>query len=377
MSEIEQFSRMRAIDANLNRCAEGLRVVEDVFRFAVEDAFLAKELKGIRHELADLSQVFGSRRRIESRDSQNDVGRESKNDAEYVRESVGSIATANFKRIVQSLRSLEEFSKGIDTDRNSCVTKDEKSTTVAQSSREVSSGFERIRYRIYGIEKAASGCLFECALSNECRLCVMVDARESEHQFCALINDILKCGRVMIQFRDKDADDRRLVSRGKLLEQLVRTANLNDDKNAIWIFNDRPDLSLVCRADGVHLGQDDLSVADARSIVGPDKIVGVSTHDIGQVERAVLDGANYIGVGPMFRSSTKHIEKLAGLEFAAEVAEFTTLPAFAIGGINIDNIDRVLGTGISRVAVAAAICESDSPGQAAEHFSRRLHALSG
>jgi len=377
MSEIEQFSRMRANEANLNRCSERRREVEDVFRLVIEDAFLAKEIKGIRHELAELSQVFGSRRRIESRDSQNDVGRETKNDAEYVRENVGSIASANFQRIVQSLRSLEEFSKGIDPFSNSRITANENSTTGLHSSCEISCGFERIRYQVYDIEKAAFGCLFGRDSLSEVGLCVMIDTRKTEQQFCTLVTDILKCGRVMIQLRDKQADDRRLVSRGKLLEHLVRGANLKSGENAIWVFNDRPDLSLVCRADGVHLGQDDLSVADARSIIGPDKMVGVSTHDIGQVKSAVSDGANYIGVGPMFRSSTKHIEKLAGLRFAAEVAKFTALPAFAIGGIDVDNIDRVLGTGISRVAVAAAICAAEFPGQAAEQFNRRLQSFSG
>ena len=85
--------------------------------------------------------------------------------------------------------------------------------------------------------------------------------------------------------------------------------------DTLFIMNDRPDLAALCHADGVHLGQEDLSVKDARAIVGPDALIGVSTHTIEQARQAVLDGANYIGVGPTFPSGTKQFEKFPGLDF--------------------------------------------------------------
>jgi thiamine-phosphate pyrophosphorylase len=126
-------------------------------------------------------------------------------------------------------------------------------------------------------------------------------------------------------------------------------------------MNDRPDLAAVCHADGVHLGQEDLSVKDARTIVGADALIGVSTHTIEQARQAVLDGANYIGVGPTFPSGTKHFENFPGLEFLRAVAAEIRLPAFAIGGITPANLPQVLSTGITRIAVSGTIISAPDP----------------
>ena len=104
-------------------------------------------------------------------------------------------------------------------------------------------------------------------------------------------------------------------------------------RKTLFIINDRPDLAALARADGVHVGQEELSVKDARSIVGPETLVGVSTHSIEQARQAVLDGANYIGVGPTFPSGTKQFEQFPGVELLRAVAAEIRLPAFAIGGI--------------------------------------------
>ena len=119
------------------------------------------------------------------------------------------------------------------------------------------------------------------------------------------------------------------------------------------IVNDRPDLARLGRADGVHLGQEDLSVKDARAIVGPEALIGVSTHRIEQARQAVLDGANYIGVGPTFPSGTKQFESSPALDFLRAVAAEIRLPAFAIGGITPGNLAEVLAAGIGRVPSAA------------------------
>ena len=117
----------------------------------------------------------------------------------------------------------------------------------------------------------------------------------------------------------------------------------------------------VAEADGVHLGQDDLPVREARRILGPDALIGVSTHTIEQVRRAVLDGASYLGVGPTFPSRTKDFSAFAGLDFVRQVCAETTLPAFAIGGIDAGNIGRVLAAGAQRVAVSHAVAQAEDP----------------
>ncbi len=118
--------------------------------------------------------------------------------------------------------------------------------------------------------------------------------------------------------------------------------------------------------DGVHLGQDDLSVKDARRIVGPEALIGVSTHTIEQARQAVLDGADYLGVGPVFPSRTKAFDHFPGLEFVRAVVAETTLPAFALGGIGLGNVGQLAEAGAERIAVGSVIAEADDPEQAAQ-----------
>src|SRR5690606_20385257 len=129
----------------------------------------------------------------------------------------------------------------------------------------------------------------------------------------------------------------------------------------LFILNDRPDLARLVGADGVHLGQDDLPVKEARRILGPDALVGVSTHDLDQLRQAILDGASYVGVGPSFPSGTKDFAELAGLDYVRAAHAETSLPMFAIGGIHEGNIAEVVTAGARRVAVSAAISQADDP----------------
>jgi thiamine-phosphate pyrophosphorylase len=140
----------------------------------------------------------------------------------------------------------------------------------------------------------------------------------------------------------------------------------------LFIVNDRPDVARLAEADGVHLGQDDMSVREARRIVGPDALIGVSTHTVDQVRRAVLEGASYIGVGPTFLSATKQFDELAGLDFVRAVTAETTLPAFVLGGVTAENVARVISAGGRRIAVSAAIGKADDPRAAAAVLRRAL-----
>jgi thiamine-phosphate pyrophosphorylase len=140
------------------------------------------------------------------------------------------------------------------------------------------------------------------------------------------------------------------------------------------IMNDRPDLALLSRANGVHVGQDELVVRDVKRIVGGQMLIGVSTHTIEQARQAVQDGANYIGCGPTFPSSTKQFEHFPGLDFLRQVAAEIALPAFAIGGITTANLSLVLATGFKRIAVGGAIAAASDIGAEATRF---LKALSG
>jgi thiamine-phosphate pyrophosphorylase len=155
--------------------------------------------------------------------------------------------------------------------------------------------------------------------------------------------------------RDKKLNDRDLLEHAKILRRISRECG------TLFIVNDRPDLAVLSAADGVHVGQDELSIQEVRRIVGPEMLIGVSTHTIEQARQAVLAGASYIGCGPTFPSGTKHFDHFPGLPFLREVAAEISLPAFAIGGITPENLPEVVGTGMQRMAVGGAVACAAQP----------------
>ncbi|MEQ8838025.1 MAG: thiamine phosphate synthase, partial [Lacipirellulaceae bacterium] len=189
---------------------------------------------------------------------------------------------------------------------------------------------------------------------------------KNEDAFTTLVGQLVEAGVGMIQLRDKKLDDRDLVERAKRLATLTR------DKPTLAIINDRADIAASASADGVHLGQEDLAPAAARKIIGPDRLIGISTHSIDQARQAVIDGANYLGAGPTFPSKTKKFDKFSGLEYLKEVATEITLPTFAIGGIDAENLDQVIEAGIERIALSGAVASSQEPGKLAENLLSKL-----
>jgi thiamine-phosphate pyrophosphorylase len=161
-----------------------------------------------------------------------------------------------------------------------------------------------------------------------------------------------------------------------LLERARKVRAWTAKAGVLFVMNDRPDIARLAEADGVHLGQEDMPVQDARRILGPGALIGVSTHSLDQARQAVLDGASYIGVGPAFPSGTKSFSEFPGERLIREVAEETSLPAFVIGGINLKTIDRAVAAGAQRVAVSQAICQADEPRLATLELVRRLRRSS-
>ena len=173
-----------------------------------------------------------------------------------------------------------------------------------------------------------------------------------------------------MQLREKDLPSGDLLHRAKALVLLCKKHGV------LAIINDRPDIAVLSDADGVHVGQGDLPASEARKIVGSKKIVGVSTHDITQAKQAVLDGADYIGVGPIFRSSTKPRDwaEIPGLEYARQVAATVKIPAVAIAGINRDNLEQVIKAGMRSIAVTASVTDCDDVEAAARRLKEKLCA---
>ncbi|NOY40610.1 MAG: thiamine phosphate synthase [Planctomycetes bacterium] len=338
----------RILDASANRATEGLRVVEDFTRFILDDAHLTKITKNLRHSLAAACADLPLAERHAARETQHDVGTTITTTAEAQRSDAQNVCTASLERTKQSLRSLEEYSK-----------------VVAP---EISSRFESLRYQLYTLERSLSITQTSIAQLENVPLCVLIDGQPNVEQFTSLVAQLVEAGTPMIQLRDKQLTDAELVQRARLLRTLVP----RQEGSAILMINDRPDIAAAVGADGVHLGQDDLSVKDARKILGPRKLIGVSTHSIEQARTAVLDGANYLGAGPTFASETKTFDQFPGLGYLSQVAGEIRLPTYAIGGINAENLSKVLTTGITRIAVSNTVTASPNPKNTTKQLLKTL-----
>ncbi len=184
-------------------------------------------------------------------------------------------------------------------------------------------------------------------------LCFITGHNTGGLSFLDMTQAVLRAGVGWVQYRDKNA------SRRKVYEEAIKLGRLAGKHNAVFIVNDYSDIALAVDADGVHLGQDDLPVKEAREILGKGKIIGVSTHCIEQALEAEQAGADYIGFGPVFHTSTKDAGSPRGTDLLGEIKNKVSIPVVAIGGINLGNIHSVLETGVDAVAVASAILKGD------------------
>jgi thiamine-phosphate pyrophosphorylase len=340
----------RIVDANLNRAREALRVLDDFARFVLNDAFLTEQLKSLRHRLAAAVDTLPAKLLLTARDTAGDVGAVVAIANEYDRNSARQVATVNFKRLQESLRSAEEYGKVLDL-------------TFAKE-------VEQLRYETYTLERTIQlGDEARLKLA-EARLYVLLTGSQCVAALDWTIAEAAAGGAQIIQLREKELSDRDLLQRARAMRDWTRKAGV------LFIVNDRPDIARLVEADGVHLGQDDLYVSEARRIVGPEAIIGVSTHTIEQVRAAIRAGADYIGVGPTFPSRTKAFDHFPGLSLVSAVAAETSLPAFVLGGITFDTIALAVAAGARRVAVSSAIAEAADPRSAARQLRLALDDLS-
>ncbi|HYO09762.1 MAG TPA: thiamine phosphate synthase [Tepidisphaeraceae bacterium] len=338
---------LRILDANANRAREALRVIEDYARFALDDDALCGSLKQVRHDLATATAtLLGDA--ILHRDTPGDVGTAIKTPAEREREDVAHVVVAAGKRLGEALRTIEEYLKALDPARAGRV--------------------EDIRYRFYDLEQRIAFTLRAAAgRFAGVRLYVLITESICKRPWLEVAEAAILGGADCLQLREKNLDAAELLSRARQLVALCRRHGV------ISIINDRADVALLADADGVHVGQTDLPARDVRKLIGAGKILGVSTHELEQARQAVRDGADYLGVGPFFRSETKTRDFVAGPAYARQVAEnLPDVPAVAIAGINAQNVGEVLATGMKAVAVTAAVAGCENPRAAAERLKKLL-----
>ncbi len=339
----------RMIDANVDRSAEALRVVGDVARFVLDDPALAHSWRDIR---GDMWKIIGAipglqKRGLEYRDSVGDVGREFK---AQPHSSLVDMTRSNIHRAQESFRVLEETFRTVDA---SAVTK-----------------FSQLRYRCYDLEPPTFAGLEKWSHTRKLdfNLYVVLGREFSKgRDFDEVARKAMDGGAGCIQLRDKD------MSKREMLVWAYRLRELTAERGVTFIMNDHLDIALAVEADGVHLGQDDFPIAEARRIAGPNFIIGSSTHSVDEAKIAVEEGASYINIGPIFATQTKkNVSAPVGPDLITEITSQVDCPFTVMGGIKIDNVDQPLQKGARRIAVVTAVVGQDDITAAAQAFTDKI-----
>nr|MDZ8039393.1 thiamine phosphate synthase [Nostoc sp. CreGUA01] len=342
-SQKEQIQQVvyRILDANLDRAREGLRIIEEWCRFGLNNGQLALECKRLRQEVAK----WHTPELRAARDTPADPGTELTHPQEEERASIKSVLQANFCRIEEALRVLEEYGKLYHQ-------------TMAKACKQM-------RYQVYTLESNLMGYQRHQLLWRS-RLYLVTSPSET------LLNTVeaaLKGGLTLVQYREKTADDSLRLEQARKLRQLCHIYG------ALFIVNDRVDLALAVDADGVHLGQQDMSVTVARQLLGSQRIIGLSTTNADEMQRAIAEGVDYIGVGPVYETPTKVGKAAAGLEYVSYAAKNCSIPWFAIGGIDANNINDVIDAGAERLAVVRSLMQAEQPTLVTQYLLSQLNRI--
>lgn len=337
---------LRMLDASANRAREALRVMEDVARFALDDAALSEQLKTMRHELRDVLAQLPEGWIEANRNIEHDVGKNISTHNERTRRNLAEVAVAAGKRLSESLRTIEECLKLIDAS--------------------AAGDIEQLRYRAYELEaKLALRVAPLC--TKQWGVCVLLTEALCKRPWRDVLEAVIAGGVDAIQVREKDMPAGELCSRVRQVIERARPAGVS------VIVNDRVDVALACGADGVHLGTEDISIGDARRAVGRLLIIGASTHSLLEAERAVAAGADYCGVGMMFASPTKREREPEGIAYLEQfTARFPYVPHLAIGGITLQNAAELVQAGARGLAVSSAICGASNPDEVVRGLRKAL-----
>ncbi|MCP4051216.1 MAG: thiamine phosphate synthase [bacterium] len=286
----------QVIDANINRVSEGIRVIEEYTRFIAKD----KKITGILAETRKaINKMEGNRvNNLKIRNSEKDVRTR---EVPEKRKNLMQLLTANFKRVEEGLRVLEEY------------TGDNK--------------FNGYRYDMYQIEKEV---ILNLKKKNTGTGVYLIS------DDVEIIKKGLDRGVALVQLRDKKN------KKSIILKKAEKIKKITEKYGVPFIVNDYIDIALYVDADGFHSGQDDISITIQRDITGPHKIIGRTTHNLKQGLKAEEEGADYISVGPLWNTPSKPGREGIGFEYLEQVRSKIKIPYVAIGGINLDRIDQVM-----------------------------------
>lgn len=331
----------RLVDANINRASEGLRVIEDIIRFCHNNSPFTEKLRYLRHQVRNESLFLGVNL-IRARNTAEDVGfslsQQVKDDKRFSRQDV---INAGFKRVQEAVRTIEEGLKALGY-YESAKKYEQIRMLVYEAEQQILSWYMKQKKLecisgIYGITASQ----FSCGRNNIDVVKAMVDA-----------------GIKVIQYREKDFSLKKKYQECALIREITKKSGV------MFIVNDHVDLALMVGADGVHIGQDDWPIEKVRSLIGQDMIIGISTHSPQQAQAAVRDGADYIGVGPIYRTFTKKdVCEPVGIEYLKYAIQNVTIPLVAIGGIKEFNIHEVAAYGAECICLVTEIVGATNIGQ--------------
>lgn len=350
---VKADSILRLLDANANRTREGLRTAEDYIRFQLGEGPWAKRLRALRHELTDLlHRVVPQEKLVAARRVERDSGHPGVNAEAHtaVEADARDVAVRGLKRAEEAIRVLEEYVRGIDI--------------------EAARRFSEMRFAAYEAEQWLLLCSERAKRLALSRLYVLLTESRCRGGLEHTARAAIRGGAQVLQLREKEMDGAALLERTRRLRAIC------GENDALLIVNDRVDVALAAEADGVHVGQTDMSPADVRRVAGQSVLVGRSTHSVEQARAAIEDdGADYIAVGSMYATRTKAGYELTGPELARAVhGRDWAVPIFAIGGITAQSIPELRAAGVTRVAVSAAVAEAEDPERAARNIRAALDA---
>lgn len=184
-----------------------------------------------------------------------------------------------------------------------------------------------------------------------------------------VVEILLKAGVTCVQLREKEAEDALILQEAQELKELCHRYGVP------FLVNDRPDLAQAVGADGVHVGQEDTGLVEARNLLGANALLGGSAHTVEEALAAQAAGADYLGCGAVFGSGTKHNVSQMSLETLTAICQAVDIPVVAIGGVSLDNLPLLAGTGIAGVAVISGLFAAADKTEAAQAFLRQLEGL--
>jgi len=329
------MNEYRLLDANINRSAEGLCLLEDIARFRFDNHKISSDIRRLRHKVRDL---FKGREKefLSSRDSFHDMGvTTSLKETTDIRKDLKDTVLSNFKRVQEAFRSMEEILK-------------------AKGEYPAGKKIEALRFLVYSLEPEFFSLFF----------------RQLPHGIYSILGEKLSLGRNnvdvakqmvgagidILQYREKLKDK----SLKEIYHECHDIRKITEGAGIPFIINDYADIALMVGADGIHRGQDDLPVKALRKIA-PHMIIGCSTHSPEQAKKAIEDGADYIGVGPLFTTRTKEdVCDAVGLEYLKHVVKTHDIPFVAIGGIKRHNLRDVLSSGAKTVCLVTEIIGAEN-----------------